>query len=397
MQKFTSIPPFFLPWTLSGLKIDPFGHSATQGGLLTSGFGFDSLFFGRIHYVDLEHRKKEAECEGLWQSSLDGSSVFWGLTGSYGGNYGGPEGFCFDELCQRLGFCSNETTCEDLLLEHKPEDILLEKIKHFTHLAGIQANQTKGQNIMFTMGMDFYYSQAEKNFRNIDLLIEKTNLFLANGSIKAMDAFGSRFNRVNVFYSTPERYTNCKYIDAINAKGDKSKGGEEVPAKYDPASWNNNPKTGDFFPYADCDHCYWGGYFSSRPSLKRMERVASSFLHTARQIESMALLAFSRHEDLASDKSWSNHPLFSLEDATGIAQHHDCATGTSKQHVAYDYAKRLSEGVGDASTYVTNTLRKLLVDTSSAMLKNLNHCHLLNETKCSVSQVEYLHFQFVLH
>jgi hypothetical protein len=26
-------------------------------------------------------------------------SVFWGLTGSYSGNYGAPDGFCFDVLC----------------------------------------------------------------------------------------------------------------------------------------------------------------------------------------------------------------------------------------------------------------------------------------------------------
>ena len=25
--------------------------------------------------------------------------MFWGLTGSYGGNYGAPDGFCFDSFC----------------------------------------------------------------------------------------------------------------------------------------------------------------------------------------------------------------------------------------------------------------------------------------------------------
>lgn len=34
----------------------------------------------------------------------------------------------------------------------------------------------------------------------------------------------------------------------------------------------------------------------------------------------------------------------SLADALAIAQHHDAVTGTEKQHVAYDYAKRLSIG-----------------------------------------------------
>lgn len=34
----------------------------------------------------------------------------------------------------------------------------------------------------------------------------------------------------------------------------------------------------------------------------------------------------------------------SLADALAIAQHHDAVTGTEKQHVANDYAKRLSIG-----------------------------------------------------
>jgi hypothetical protein len=44
--------------------------------------------------------------------------------------------------------------------------------------------------------------------------------------------------RVNVFYSTPAQYVEAK-------------------ASYDNVSWP--VKTDDFFPYADCPHCYWTG------------------------------------------------------------------------------------------------------------------------------------------
>ena len=35
-------------------------------------------------------------------------------------------------------------------------------------------------------------------------------------------------------------------------------------------------------------------------------------------------------------------------EAMGIAQHHDAVSGTEKQEVAYDYALRLSDGIGTA-------------------------------------------------
>lgn len=37
----------------------------------------------------------------------------------------------------------------------------------------------------------------------------------------------------------------------------------------------------------------------------------------------------------------------SLADALAIAQHHDAVSGTEKQHVADDYAKRLSIGYNE--------------------------------------------------
>ena len=32
----------------------------------------------------------------------------------------------------------------------------------------------------------------------------------------------------------------------------------------------------------------------------------------------------------------------------GLVQHHDAVSGTEKQHVAYDYAERLSDGIDQA-------------------------------------------------
>ncbi len=94
---------------------DPFGHSAAQASLLSATAGFDALYFGRIDYQDLNLRRASKRVEGIWRSSSslqDSAEVFWGLTGSYGGNYGNPDGFCFDG-----NMCSDQPMMDDPSLE----------------------------------------------------------------------------------------------------------------------------------------------------------------------------------------------------------------------------------------------------------------------------------------
>jgi alpha-mannosidase len=137
-------------------QLDPFGHSYTQASLLTAAAGMDALFFGRIDYQDLALRREAAECEGFWQvqnplnntsGSNSNTSIFWGLTGSYGGNYGSPDGFCFDALCPEAETLVGANTTR-----------LLERINDLLVKLSVQANQTKGQHIMLTMGTDFTVS-----------------------------------------------------------------------------------------------------------------------------------------------------------------------------------------------------------------------------------------------
>lgn len=61
---------------------------------------------------------------------------------------------------------------------------------------------------------------------------------------------------VNVFYSTP----SC-YLKAVHDAGQ---------------TWTT--KHDDFFPYASDPHSYWTGFFTSRPTLKRFERLGNNFL-----------------------------------------------------------------------------------------------------------------------
>ena len=142
-----------------GWQLDPFGHSATQASLLSAKVGFDALYFGRVDYQDLELRRRTRECEGLWNASdnLNDTTIFWGLTGSYRGNYGPPPGFCFD------------IWCEDEPLIGANSTRLMERIHTFLEYLRIQSDETQGNHIMLTMGSDFNVSARTEGYSTFTL------------------------------------------------------------------------------------------------------------------------------------------------------------------------------------------------------------------------------------
>jgi hypothetical protein len=149
---------------------------------------------------------------------------------------------------------------------------------------------------------------------------------------------------VNAFYSTPSAYVAAKQASNV--------------------SWT--VKTDDFFPYADCPHCYWTGYFTSRPALKKNVRTQSGYLNTGRQIDAF----------LGGDGS----SLDALAETVGLAQHHDAVSGTSKQHVAYDYAQRMAVGRSVAEKRVNGAFSAMAGGSSFIQ------CSTLNETFCEFTQ-----------
>ena len=332
-----------------GWQLDPFGHSATQAGLLSSRVGFDSIYFGRIDYQDLRRRWDDAQCEGYWSASPenlgDDATVFWGLTGSFLGNYGPPAGFCFDVHCD-----------EDYLIG-QDEDILMSRLTDLTKSIKVQSDRTRGSHIMLTMGEDFNYENAFVQFENIDFMITELLKMQNDGRIDVASILGPRFDRFEIFYSNPEKYTQAKHDEFVDS----------------PQKLGYETKTDDFFPYSDRSNGFWTGYFSSRPALKRLERFGSSFLLAARQI--LAL----RSDDTADC-------LFPLEEAMGIAQHHDAVSGTSKQHVANDYAKKIHAGISGVADEVNRVLHDWIFGDDCDTVSNLSFCNLRNETICDISQ-----------
>ncbi|KAM1075568.1 hypothetical protein COP2_023797 [Malus domestica] len=310
-----------------GWQIDPFGHSAVQAYLLGAEAGFDSLFFGRIDYQDRAKRKNDKSLEFIWQGSKSLGSSAQIFSGAFPEAYEPPSGFYF-EVNDDSPIVQDDIT----LFDYNVHD----RVNDFVATAVSQANITRTNHIMWTMGTDFMYQYAHTWFRQMDKLIHYVN----------MDG------RVNALYSTPSIYTDAKY--ATN---------ESWPIKTDRAN------------------AYWTGYFTSRPALKHYVRTMSGYYLAARQLEFFI------------GRTDSGPNTDSLADALAIAQHHDAVTGTEKQHVANDYAKRLAIGYTEAEQVVATSLAHLVESASYTGSVNpttkFQQCPLLNISYCPASEMNF--------
>jgi alpha-mannosidase len=309
-------------------QIDPFGHSGTQASLLTATAGFQSLFFARSHYDDYSRRANESNLEFYWQSSPSlgaAASVFTGIF--YGADYS-PPAFLDTDFNSILAI----PIVDDPALEDYNVPWVVE---WFIENAMLQANSILGDDIMFLLGMDFEFRGALINFKQLDKLIKYVN---ADG-------------RVNAVYSTPDMYAAAKLA---------------TPSLY------KSTVNSDFMPYADMDHAYWTGYFTSRPALKGYVRVVSALARAAVQLQSWT--------GNYSSIGYASDPLFRIREAVAVAQHHDAVAGTSKQTVAFDYAKRLARGWNEAVPPAASALTQLLQAPES--IGAISLCPLANITIC---------------
>ncbi|KAM5546803.1 alpha-mannosidase [Rosa sericea] len=315
----------------AGWQIDTFGHSAVQAYLLGAELGFDSVHFARIDYQDREKRKRDKSLEVIWRGSRTLGSSSQIFANAFPVHYGPPPGFRFEIHGDFIPIQDNP-----LLFDSNVE----QRLHDFINAAVTQANVTRTNHIMWTMGGDFEYQYAESWFKEMDKLIHYVN----------------KDGRVNALYSTPSIYSDAK--NAANQ------------------SWPL--KTDDYFPYADVVNSYWTGFFTSRPSLKRYVRMLSGYYLAARQLEFLV------------GKRSTGPNTFSLGDALGIAQHHDAVTGTSKQHTTSDYAKRLSIGASEAEAVVSAALSCLTTGKSGEQCKDpaltFSQCQLLNISYCSPTE-----------
>ncbi|XP_030387439.1 lysosomal alpha-mannosidase-like isoform X2 [Scaptodrosophila lebanonensis] len=323
-----------------GWQIDPFGHSREMASMFAN-MGFDGMFFGRLDYQDKDNRLMTKTPEMIWHGSANLGETSDLFTGALFNNYQAPAGFCFDILCADQPIIDGK---------HSPDNNVKERVDTFFKFVTRMAESYRTPNLLLTMGEDFNYQNADMWYKNLDKLIKYANERQANGS------------NIHLLYSTP----SC-YLKSLHDAG---------------ITWPT--KSDDFFPYASDPHAYWTGYFTSRPTLKRYERDGNHFLQVCKQLSALAPKKAAPFEP---------HLTF-MRETMGIMQHHDAVTGTEKQKVALDYAKRMSVAFRACGTNTRSVLNQLSTNEGaqpgrrrrSAYPFEFKSCSLLNISSCSVSE-----------
>ncbi|KAH7644224.1 lysosomal alpha-mannosidase-like protein 2 [Dermatophagoides farinae] len=314
-------------------QIDPFGHSREMASLYAQ-MGYDAMYFAREDYQDRRYRQYHHTLEHVWQGSDDLGNRSDIFTGMMQMGYGPPNGLDWD-----LVGGENDPIVDN---KNSEEYNVPEIVEKFQKLARKYSYYYATNHIMFPMGTDFNYQSAHQWYKNMDKLIDAIN--------------GDQKSNVRTFYSTPTCYTK--------------------------ALWNSNhtwtSKNDDYFPYASDPHAYWTGYYTSRPSLKRMERVANNWLQACKQLDALAI-----------NNGRFDDNITNLREAMGILQHHDAVSGTEKQHVANDYARLLHKAIVECQQVISQSFGNIAKNLGlefHSQPEQLQYCNELNISSCPITE-----------
>ncbi|PZC73618.1 hypothetical protein B5X24_HaOG209035 [Helicoverpa armigera] len=318
--------------------IDPFGHSSTQPYLLKLA-GFENSVIQRVHYRVKKELASNKQLEFKWRQLWDGvgkTDMFTHMMPFY--SYDVPHSCGPNpKVCCQFDFKrlpGNGVTCPWGVAPRKiTEKNVQERAQTILDQWRKKAQLYRSNVVMFPLGDDFRYDRSnewDNQYQNYEILIDFIN---NNDAWNAEVQFG----------------TLQDYFKAVHA---------EVKASDFPVL------SGDFFTYADRNQHYWSGYYTSRPFYKNMDRVLLAYVRAAEIITGQA----------CSAGVVSNIMSLQLRDrveqarrALALFQHHDGVTGTSRDDVREDYAKKLltaikysQSAIQQAAYYLLN--QPLIVD-----------------------------------
>ncbi|XP_013170889.1 PREDICTED: alpha-mannosidase 2 [Papilio xuthus] len=297
-------------------SIDPFGYSSAQPYLLKLA-GFENSVIQRVHYRVKKELALNRQLEFKWRQLWDGNGktdMFTHLMPFY--SYDIPHSCGPDpKICCQFDFKrlpGNGVTCPWGIA---PRKIIQKNVAERAFLILDQwrkkAQLYRSNVLMFPLGDDFRYDRAnewDNQYQNYEAIIDYIN---NKDSWNAEVQFG----------------TLEDYFKAVH---------EEVKMSDFPVL------SGDFFTYADRNQHYWSGYYTSRPFYKNMDRVLMAYVRAAEIITGQA----------CSSQAVNYIMSLQLRDrveharrALALFQHHDGVTGTSRDEVREDYAKKMLQAI----------------------------------------------------
>lgn len=177
---------------------------------------------------------------------------------------------------------------------------------------------------------------------------------------------------VQYFHNHPEHNVNVKFgtlSDYFTAVRQRTPG---APAhSITPGAKTFPTYHGDFFSYSDRIDHYWVGFFTSRPFTKRMGRRLQALVREADLRLAMATTLPHPATEVAL------HKIKQARRELGLFQHHDAITGTSKDFVMADYAKRMWTSIAHMDQVMATLLSGAATeDATTKLLPLVRHADL---------------------
>lgn len=314
----------------SGWAIDPFGLSPTMPYLLKKA-GLENVLIQRVHYSVKKRLAKRKQLEFRWRQlwDNDGSTeIFTHVMPFY--SYDVPHTCGPDpKICCQFDFYRLQNFGLSCPWKIAPRAITKSNIAERAALLLDQYRKKsqlfKTDVVLVPLGDDFRYThftEWDAQFNNYQKLFDYMN---QNSQMNVQIKFG----------------TLSDYFDAIREKHTLN----EFPTL-----------SGDFFTYSDRDDHYWSGYYTSRPFHKRLDRVLLSLLRASEILTTTAwtkgndnLVEGTLAQRLSKARMW--HSLF---------QHHDGITGTARDEVVIDYAKKMIMALNNSAHVLQQSVVHLL-------------------------------------
>lgn len=295
-------------------SIDPFGYSPTMAWLLNK-YGFKGMLIQRVHYAVKKELASKLQLEFTWRQVWDD-----------GENGNGKDVGTHDIFAHLMPFFSYDVphTCgpdpavccqfdfkrDSCPWHKKPQPITKANIKERSLLLLDQykkkaALYRSNTTVLIPLGDDFRYQthkEAEAQFTNYQAIFDYLN----------------------------------KNVPGVNAHfGTLSEYFKKVQGTFEPPILK-----GSFFTYSDVDDHYWSGYFTSRAFDKALDRQLERVLYAA--------------TELGGSKEELQKPRRTLS----LFQHHDGVTGTAKDFVVEDYAKRIHSAISFTQNWMVDRLQQ---------------------------------------